>query len=516
MATDKALLSVGWRSTTNGNGKVVQNAPTEDAPIWNDPQAERSVLASMLLDPDFVEEALRELTPDHFYHSMHRSLFETMRDVWNAGEPVDVYSLSSELSRRGVVEQAEATIFLLDLMGYVASSVFGKSKIPSLRKLFFVRQAQKLLQTTLDRSMLPGMDATALYNYAREMLSDLAPTVTKAAKTWTGGELLRTAFSDPVWVVPGLLPAGFTVLAGRPKLGKSWLALQVASAVAAAGKVLEREANAHKVLYLALEDNERRIKERLQKQQAPELEDLHFRFEWAPLTTPLGIDELNRAIDANGYGLVVVDTISRALGEADQQDQATMNVRLGLLQRMAIERNIAVLVVDHHRKPGASAGDVIDDVMGATSKTGVADAAMGLYRQRGQAEATLKVTGRDISDMELVLGWDHDLSCWQFLGDAATVREDSAQAGIVEALEELGGRASTKQLAEFMGHKPQNVSRELQELVAKGIVMKEPRAGKERFYMLVDEMEGPEEEGDDDDHHDHQANDDHHDHHDHH
>ena len=67
---------------------------------------------------------------------------------------------------------------------------------------------------------------------------------------WTATELLSHHFEDPPWVVPGLIPVGLTMLAGRPKIGKSMLSLQVALAHATGGRVLDREASRGKVLYL--------------------------------------------------------------------------------------------------------------------------------------------------------------------------------------------------------------------------------------------------------------------------
>ncbi|MCB0190187.1 MAG: AAA family ATPase, partial [Caldilineaceae bacterium] len=186
---------------------------------------------------------------------------------------------------------------------------------------------------------------------------------------WTVADLLSTEFPDPKWAIPGLLPAGLVVLAGRPKLGKSWLSLQMAVAVGTGGVVLNRKVDAGKVLYLALEDNPRRLQDRLSKQQSIKSAAVDFHFEWPALVEKRGdargTDLLLTAVNTNGYNLVIIDTISRALGHADQLDQADMNVAFGKLQRMAIERDICLLLVDHHRKSAGGVGDVIDDVMGA-------------------------------------------------------------------------------------------------------------------------------------------------------
>jgi len=335
-----------------------------------------------------------------------------------------------------------------------------------------------------------GPDATrkvfAVYVAEDPVLAALVAGDPEPRKTrWSTAELLAAQFPEPQWIVPGLLTTGLTILAGRPKLGKSWLALQTAVGVGAGGQVLSRDVKQGKVLYLALEDNERRIQDRLRKQRTPINAQIDFHFEW-PYLTEGGSADLITAVDQHGYSLVIVDTISRALGKADQMDQADMNVALGSLQRLAIDREIALLLVDHHRKSASDVGDVIDDVMGATSKASVADAALGLYRKRGEKTATLKVTGRDVDDQELALEWDHDIFCWQMVGDAAGVKTDTVQADIVNAIKEHGGKATAAQIARFLGKQPNNVSRELQELVAKGVVARCEKVGRAVPYQVVE------------------------------
>lgn len=308
---------------------------------------------------------------------------------------------------------------------------------------------------------------------------------------WSVADLLTTKFPDPKWAIRELLPAGLVVLAGRPKLGKSWLSLQMAVAVGTGGVVLNRKVDVGKVLYLALEDNPRRLQDRLSKQQATKAATVDFHFEWPALVEKRGdargTDLIMKAIDTNGYNLVIIDTISRALGHADQLDQADMNVAFGKLQRMAIERDICLLLVDHHRKSAGGVGDVIDDVMGATSKVGVADAAIGIYRERGQSNATLKVSGRDVDDQELAIQFDRDLFCWQLLGNAAGVKADTIQADILDTIEELGGSATMARLAKALGKDRSNLRKELVELVNKGLLKRGERKGREVKYSLVDD-----------------------------
>src|SRR5207253_2368842 len=98
----------------------------------------------------------------------------------------------------------------------------------------------------------------------------------------TAAELMRMKLPPPRWAVPELIPEGLTILAGRPKTGKSWLALHIAIAVATGGAVLTSSpVESGPVLYLAMEDTRRRLQKRLSKLlQGPPPEQLHIRTRW--------------------------------------------------------------------------------------------------------------------------------------------------------------------------------------------------------------------------------------------
>ena len=304
-------------------------------------------------------------------------------------------------------------------------------------------------------------------------------------RAWTADELLTATFPEPRWTIPQIIPSGLGFLVARPKIGKSWLALQIAMAVGSGGRTLDREVARGRVLYLALEDGPRRLQSRLLKQRTECGAQVDFRFDWEPLTGQ-GTVDLLAAIKSEHYSLVVIDTLSRALGRADQMDLADMNMAVGSLQRMAVNEDVTMLLVDHLRKSAGNdaSGDVIDGVMGSTSKTAVADVVLGIYRERGQRDAVLKMTGRDVEEQEFAIKFDAEFGCWQMLGNAAGVRADTVQASIVTALTELGGTASTSQIAKWLGKQPENITRELAELVTKGVVVRGEKKGKEVPYTL--------------------------------
>ncbi len=312
----------------------------------------------------------------------------------------------------------------------------------------------------------------------------LRPEQRKAG--WTAAELLAADFPHAGWIVPGLLPTGLSTLAGRPKMGKSWLALQIACAVGAAGSVLGRAVEQGPVLYLALEDRPHRLQERLRAQQAPP-GDVTFALDWPPLAAG-GLDALRRAIDRGKVKLVVVDTLSRALGRAGRLDPAGMALVTGALQNLCRATGAAILTIDHHRKPLGHQANPIDDLLGSTGKAALVDAALGLYRERGRQDATLHATGRDMEQVELYIRWDGERCSWQAVGEAGEVRTETLRAAILAAIRELdalGEVPTTTISARLLGKHRANVSRELAELIQAGQLVKGPKDGRLVPYLLA-------------------------------
>lgn len=306
---------------------------------------------------------------------------------------------------------------------------------------------------------------------------------------WTAAELLHTQFPETKWAVPGILPEGLSILAGRPKLGKSWMALQIAHAVGMGGCVLGKRVERGNVLYLALEDGPKRLQERLMLQQVPDEAWITFITDWKPLSDG-GLPDLEGELTTKDYRLIVIDTFSRATGgRDDQQDMQDMTRIMGALQKLALLNGEAILLVDHHKKPGAFNSDPIDDILGSTGKAAVADCALGLYRERGKPGATLRITGRDMPDSDMVLSWDGQLCCWQYEGMADQVREDSERGRVlmaVKALQENGELPTTKNISTYTGVAQPNVSTCLQTLVTDGKVKRGDKVGVQQPYYLVD------------------------------
>jgi hypothetical protein len=271
-------------------------------------------------------------------------------------------------------------------------------------------------------------------------------------KTLTAAELLGLQLPPIRWSVQGLLPEGVTLLAGKPKLGKSWMALGIAIAISTGGVALgTRPVEMGDVLYMALEDNYRRLRKRLEKlltNEAPER--LHIVTQW-PRMDEGGAEALERWLEAHPDTRLVVDILkrvrprtspNRSVYEADYE-------ALEAMQRLAAEFKVSILVVHHLRKLGAA--DPLDEISGSTGLSGGADGVLVLKRDRGRADAYLHVTGREIEEeAELALRWDADLASWTLVGDAEEYRISKERQDIVRVLTEAEEPMTPKEVADLL------------------------------------------------------------------
>jgi AAA domain len=276
-------------------------------------------------------------------------------------------------------------------------------------------------------------------------------------ETVTAADLMASELPPVRWVVRGVLPEGVTLLAGKPKLGKSWLALGLCVAVAAGGVALgTRQVELGDVLYLALEDNRRRLQKRLDKMLCgPAPKGLEIATAWPKLDEG-GVEALRAWLREHPDArLVAVDTLAkirpRTRGQnVYQEDYAALEELLPL----AAEHEVAIVVVHHTRKMAAA--DPLDEISGSTGLTGGVDGVLVLKRDRGKADAVLLVDGRDIEEpAEYALKWDAEIAGWTIVGDAEEYRMSEERKAIIRVLVEAGEFLSPGEVADVLD-KPRN------------------------------------------------------------
>lgn len=314
----------------------------------------------------------------------------------------------------------------------------------------------------------------------------------------TLGSLLRKDYPEPNWIIPGVMSEGLNILAGAPKMGKSILALNIALTVAAGGKALGNiQVDPADVLYLSLEDKQRRLKTRALKmirRLAPgavpvdPAEHLTIATEW-PRQDEGGLNliEVWRKA-ARRPGLIIIDVWNRfgprhegrKSNSAYSQDADDMAV----LKTYADQHGMAALAIHHTRKPGIHAEDHdhLLEVSGTLGLTGTADGIMVLLRARQKEQAQFHIIGRDVSDAELILEFDPETLTWKSMGTAADHLKGEVQQSIIKFLRTRGDiGASAPEIAEGVKQKQDSVRRALNRMLIERIVTKRGNVWKYPF-----------------------------------
>jgi hypothetical protein len=276
-------------------------------------------------------------------------------------------------------------------------------------------------------------------------------------ETFTAADLMALDLPEVRWAVPDIVPEGVTLLAGKPKLGKSWLTLGLGVATATGGVALgTKRVEQGECLYLALEDNRRRLQKRLTKllSGSPAPEGLHIALEW-PRLDEGGAEALDEWLEAHpDTRLVVADTLKKVRPRVSG-NRGVYDVDYEALEPLlplAAEHGVAIIAVHHTRKLAAS--DPLDEISGSTGLSGGVDGALVLKRDRGRADAYLHVTGRDIEEeQELALRWQPNTAGWCIVGDADEYRLGEERAAVVRVLKNAGGPLSPKDIAEALDKK---------------------------------------------------------------
>lgn len=301
-----------------------------------------------------------------------------------------------------------------------------------------------------------------------------APVVDEPPKlrtAWAADELMMETFPPVKWAVNGLIAEGVNLLAGPPKVGKSWLSLGLGLAVAGGDDALGSiPTQAGPVLYLALEDTPRRLQSRMGKildgRPAPHGLTL------ATMCPPLpdgGAKAIGGWLQRNPAArMVVVDVFAKVRGRAvttGSQYDADY-AAIGHAKRLADEHGVAVVLVHHVRKAGAE--DFLEAVSGTNGLAGAADATLVLRRPRGEADGILAVTGRDVDESEHALRFTADNGCWSLLdGPPGDYAMSGNRAAIVRYVRANPG-STPKAISEALGMSRDTAKKTCQRMGADG------------------------------------------------
>ena len=293
-------------------------------------------------------------------------------------------------------------------------------------------------------------------------------------ETFTARELQKMDFPPIRYAVDGYIAEGLTLLGGKPKIGKSWMAVDFAMAIAKGDMALGSiPCSRGTVLYCALEDNKRRLQRRIRKLYGDESswpKSFHFTTQMNRLDEG-GLDDLREWILDYDPALVIIDTLvcvrpqNRRDGGGYDADYAALSP----LQELAGELGVCVIVIHHLRK--LVGDDPLDMISGTTGLTGAVDTILVLNRDgRG---VTLYGRGREIEEIETALELSN--GAWKILGPASEVRRSEEREVILNLLVSADKPMTPKAIADALNIPVNNVKQLLFKMAKAGEVQKKSR-----------------------------------------
>ena len=258
-----------------------------------------------------------------------------------------------------------------------------------------------------EKSNSPERDLEELYRKMRRM-SDPA-----YLHTVTLDELMDNVFEGKSAVIENLLYTGAYILAGAPKIGKSFLVAQIAHHVSTGQDLWGYKVHQGTVLYLALEDDFQRIQSRMfMMYGVNDTPNLHFATTAGKIGNGLDEQLENFMQEYPDTKLIIIDTMQKireVSGEA--YSYASDYEIIGRIKQFADQHGICVLTVHHTRKQQAD--DSFETISGTTGLLGCADGSLLMQKKkRTELDATIKVVGRDQPDQILYLKKDPQTQIW--------------------------------------------------------------------------------------------------------
>ncbi|MFA5114913.1 MAG: replicative DNA helicase [Candidatus Omnitrophota bacterium] len=219
-------------------------------------EAEMAVLGSMLMDENAIAVAIESLETDFFYKDSHRRIFGAILDLYNNNRAVDLITLTDELKKKGILEEVGGASFLSGLINTVPTAanishyvkiVKGKAILRALinnatRVISLCFESEGNIDEIVDRAEnlifeVRDRKPQGAHSYLKDIIKDNIETIDILYQKKSHVTGIATGFVDFDIKTAGLQPSDFIVIAGRPSMGKSALAINIAEYAGVVDKV---------------------------------------------------------------------------------------------------------------------------------------------------------------------------------------------------------------------------------------------------------------------------------------
>lgn len=324
----------------------------------------------------------------------------------------------------------------------------------------------------------------------------------KELKMYSSEYIMNTPMKPIEYCVDGLISQGLFILAGAPKVGKSWLALDMCLSIAKGEKVLGKETSCGHVVYLSLEDSLIRLQNRLYELTDEPSDNLNFAIMAESISNglPEQIEYCRKRFD--DLKIVVIDTLQKVRNESESSYSSDYK-ELSVLKSLADKLGIAIVLVHHTRK--CSDGDPFNMISGSTGLSGCVDGSMVLIEsKRGSRKAKLYCVGRDIENQEINVVFES--SRWKVSDEIKNIEPDYFPFAVHNFMvTQKKFKGSATELAEklsalldkemFSNRVKKDLIQHAYELLDYGVTFESKRSNGQRIIILNYDMKSDSSDG---------------------
>ena len=391
-------------------------------------------------------------------------------------EPVSRPSVTEKVKEPGRNEYLSQRIFQLKKMGFSGEDLFNTSNVLNLQYC---------------EPPLTDVEVHRICSGKKDIEADAVVTATQRCHVNFLSDLLDKDIPSIEWIVANLLPSGLILLGGKSKAGKSWFALNLCLAISEGHLAFgSLSCQPQKVLYLTLEDHERRVQYRVKKllNNCKVSKKFLYATEWSRFAMPSkdykgddGYSELRKTlIEHSDIKLVVIDTWQkiRPSKRGYRDDYESDYAHLSQIQELAQQHNCAIMLVHHARKDNENAAKQ-DSLLGSTAIAGAADLIWILERKHNGSEGLLTPSGRDIQD-ESPIAFNFDNGNWRYLGPKSDIDRTENQNAVLTVLKNSDTPLTFTEITNLSGVKDGSTGRALDSLVSQ-LCIEKLNSGKYKY-----------------------------------
>lgn len=484
-------------------------------PIPTTPQsidAERSILAAMILDPESAQHVARSEPPlirrQDFHRTSHQHFFDAILAITDSGRKADLIQIAHELAARGQLDLVGGPAAVASLMEFSASPANLDHYCGIVRESAARRRTIALADSIAVSARDPGVNLSDLLvrigQQAPEIASGIA--VTQPVTLLEQVETVEEAIERGVPPVSSLIGnglvtrGGITLVASLPKFGKTFFAMQAQVALAMGAPLLGFQCAEARSLMLQLEMPRAGILDRLRAvthQTRGRIDLLVQPSGWDSITSPRTLDQLCRTIERRRVDLVVADPV-RALHTSDENDGRDQGAVMDAIRAICNRTGCAFVMLHHVNKMKLEKGDdlrtaVLLSVRGSTRYISDADTILGLVRVHGQTR--LVFAGARFGSFPESIAIKQDESGWFSVVDTPEQRRDETEEAVEKFL--MASGASGMTVRDLMRATLKSEGTVRKALASIRVVSaKEPgRSGAVRFFLAGCEPSEQEEMG---------------------